>query len=260
MAICFVWAIILASLSVFALVRFGDVLSAWVMGFFFLVCLFLGTPPLLVSGRYRLTNLRFQWKPRLGAPCILFYPEFGVPRFSVWPRSSTMFIRGRYSVTMPFIGNPGGLWGGLILMTVLGRVDVGQGSPIKDVAWWYASYAEGYRASHGIAILRPDYIAFVPIEASDNPAALAFKLAGAIVGVHSVTVKARLPLFLLLPHVQTQSPQEFDQTILTLVHRFCGVMWGCKESTVERLPTGAGVSNRSVDDIWRTRPRLFGLC
>jgi hypothetical protein len=188
--------------------------------------------PFLRSGRYWLTNLRLHWKPRLGTAVAVPLPAIDLERIKVKAKTSCLFIRGDQSVSMRYIGDLERLWGGIILFSQLEQFEPAEpGERTEEVACWPAYLVETLSSQQGMAVLRPDYFAFLPSQEKVNvvgqiAGGLAREVAGKALDLEfEEGVEAKLPIDLLLKLLYERNPESFDDHVSQVVEQQDGLLW-----------------------------------
>ncbi|MBV9123575.1 MAG: hypothetical protein JO112_09475, partial [Planctomycetes bacterium] len=194
-------------------------------GVFLVILLITASWPYLLSGRYWLTNRRLFWKPRLRRVRSIPLAELRECNLRARPITSSLLIRGKRRLSLRFIGGMERLWGGLMLFRQLSPQDFRpQGMPTGDMAWWTAYRRQRVSLQKGLAILRPDYFAFLPSEAGVNLLGELAKGATGLVGVHWTRARAKMPLDLLVQELRGRDPDHFDRNIFETAQRFGGLI------------------------------------
>jgi hypothetical protein len=210
-----------------------------------LVLLFLTALPFLCSGRYWLTNLRLCWKPRLRAMISVPLRAIDVERLSVWDATSSLRIRGEMPVSLHCVGNLDRLWGGLMLFAKLEEFEPAEmEGGTQAVAWWPAQCVDSLSKQQGIAVLRPEYFAFLPVGEKVNVvgkvAGFAVReLADKVLGIEpDERLEKKLPMDLLLEVLHERHPLELDACVHQAADQHDGIVWGPEDAEVlkEALP------------------------
>ncbi len=207
---------------------------------FLLVGLAVAAWPILRSGSYWLTNLRVHWKPRLGGAAAVPLAEIDPERVRVGTLTSSLHIRGRSPLSLRYIGGLERLWGGLELFGRLDELTATAGAAkTEEVACWFAYRVKGASSQLGMAVLRPTYFAFLPMEGKVNLVAklaggFANELAGKVIGVKLESVEAKTPVDLMLQVLYDRDPQSFDRYVCQAVEQQDGILREPGELTVAK--------------------------
>jgi hypothetical protein len=134
------------------------------------------------------------------------------------------------------------LWGGLILFCQVGELPgpSGEGKEgTREVAAWPADRVEATSSQPGMAVLRPDYFAFLPSEEKSSVLGkMASDLADEVLDRETAEVNAKLPVDLLLELLYERDPRTFDRYVRRVAKRQGGFVWepGDAEVSKEAFP------------------------
>jgi hypothetical protein len=164
------------------------------MGFFALGPIMF-VPALLRTGRYELTTARLVWRPFFGAPREILLADIS-PGDVQYDGSSGSVEIPRLKLRMAAVGDRHRLWGGLLVYSALSKLQPPAAQAGRTQAlYWRANTGSGFRTMSGIAVLGPDYVAFVPSYFVPPPRSLPERLATVATGLGLAAVGlVRIPV------------------------------------------------------------------
>lgn len=267
----FAWAAMVASAALglpsaalFALVLFSDKPTAGLCcGGFSLLMTLIGLWPVLRSSSFILTNRRLLVAGRFGAKAAI--PLESIERGTIEgdALTSSLHLRGSRRWSLRYIANYRELWQWLLLPNgdddPLDAEIVEDDSPVaaatpeaaevRDAAivaagpakrkplellWWKGALMHGLSNRKGIAVLRPDYFAFLPSSPATNLAARTTGAAAGAFGLHAIHAESSTPFEMLLSELSRRDGTAFDAEIAKLVDEFDGFMWRPGEAIINR--------------------------
>jgi hypothetical protein len=210
--------------------------------------------PLLRSGRYWLTTRKLVWKPRLGSLVTLDLADARTDGIRAGLFGRALRVPGRPTVTVRYVRGIDRLWGGIALLADADDLKLSPvGAGVTDVAWWTAARRKGAGYQLGVAVLRPDYIAFLPTGESKNLAGEFLELtlgkaAREVVGRGDAAPETRPspPFDVLLGFLSERPPAEFDEFLWDAVERYDGLWWDAGRATATREAIPARPSRLAV--------------
>jgi hypothetical protein len=207
-------------------VHFGLALLAMMAVF-----VFAAVWPFLRSGRYWLTNLCLYWKPRLGPAVAVPLSAIDPKRIAARQKTSSLIVRGQQPVSLRYVSDLERLWGGVILLSQLDAFEPPEtGERTEDVACWPAECVEGMSSQQGMAVLRPEYFAFLPSQEKVNVVA---EITSKVLNIDpGESLEAKLPVDLLLEVLHEQNPLSFDEYVYQVVEQHEGLVWEPGEADV----------------------------
>jgi hypothetical protein len=202
------------------------------------------------SGRFWLTAKRLMWQPRVGEPVQVSLESIAPGGISALPAWGTVRVEGDRSLTVRHAGQAGVLAALLELhrrSPFLGEVD---GTPrVREVSVLPALRARedaksGQRAEPGVAVLRPDYAAFLPAHRH----AEVFRL---LTGPDARSPEADVTVELLVEQLRLLPEAQFDARMRQAVCASGGELWLADEV---RPGTAAGAGQ-----VYRLGARGVGM-
>src|SRR5262249_48082338 len=104
------------------------------------------------------------------------------------------------------------------------------------VEWWVAYRTSAFSMCKGLAVLRPDYVAFIPTEKQVNMLGTTLGLgAAAMVGVHRISLswlQKKRNIFQIVEDLWDEYRDDFDHYLPELVSRQGGNLWRREECKV----------------------------
>lgn len=180
------------------------------------------------SGRFWLTSKRVMWQPRVGEPVQVSLESIAPGGIRALPAWGTVRVEGDRVLTVRHAGRAGVLAALLDLhrrSPFLGEVD---GTPrVREVSVLPAMSAPersrtGQRAEPGVAVLRPDYAAFLPA----HRYAEVFRL---LAGPDAPSPDADVTMELLVEQLRMLPEGEFDVRMRQVVAASGGELWFADE-------------------------------
>jgi len=200
-------------------------------------------PPIARVGRYRLTNHRLTWRPVFGSPREI--PVGEITGIDVDADTASIKL-APHRLMMGSVAKVYELWGALVLAADMARLPSAPGgTPIAPttVVWRAVRGASAVTGAWGTAVLRPDYVAFVPDAFADRrskgrqAAALAAGVGLALIGVGLVSVQAKPPVQTVIAHARaTASSERFDAIVARLVDLTGGVIVARGDAAIAARP------------------------
>ncbi|HEY0076925.1 MAG TPA: hypothetical protein VGB77_22765 [Abditibacteriaceae bacterium] len=194
----------------------------------------------LSSGHYWLTTKRLIWKPRIGQLQQVALDSIDKEDIHVKPVTSSIVLQGKAPpgrITMSHISGLNRLWGALLLFSSMDSDALEPDKELGDVVIWKAMRVEGLVIQSGIAVLRPDYLAFLPVENANDPGeVLKDSVTKAIIASAFITfeAEAKYPVDLLIQVLREKAPEQFDSSIGELAQGRGGFIWRPHETQVRR--------------------------
>jgi hypothetical protein len=196
----------------------------------------------LSSGHYWLTTKRLIWKPRIGQLQQVALDSIDKESIHVKPVTSSIVLQGKapqgqININLRHISGLNRLWGALLLFSSMDGNALEPDKELGDVVIWKAMRVEGLVIQWGIAVLRPDYLAFLPVENANVPGeVLKDTMTKAIMASAFITfeAEAKYPVDLLIQVLREKAPEEFDTTVAKLAHERGGMLWKQQQVQVRR--------------------------
>jgi hypothetical protein len=123
-----------------------------------------------------------------------------------------------------------------------GRLHDSDAGPPDGILWWQGNYVEGLTAQAGVAVLRPEFVAFIPeAEAKNLVGVLAGGLASAVSPIQTIPLdwlRHRPNPLQMVNDLWTERPDDFDRCLFEIVEHLGGFIWARSAAHVARPAKG----------------------